>query len=321
MGAGDFLRTAAETPLQEQFLVAGVEASIATNSEPILAAARDSYCPLDRPATQPKLRLRFWVDPRGNSQPPWQKPYFRGLDHLIFGGFDSQNSFLVDLKSKSAFGRFSPAMGSEVEFWKARVFPAITSILAASVGITELHAGCVAREGRGILLAGESGSGKSTLALAFAQAGFRYLSDDRTYLSRAAGDLRAWGLSTQIKLRPEGARWFEDLAGLRSEVGRNPMESLWFDPVVNLGLERAKSCQPACVVFLHRRECTGFDLFKMSCEEAAAQLQGELMAEEPEAAKTQRSLIETVAKIPCWKLKYGGSPHSVARCLEARLFK
>ena len=75
------------------------------------------------------------------------------------------------------------------------------------------------------------------------------------------------------------------------------------------------------MVLLNRREHTGFDLFKMSAEEALEQLQGDLMVEDSEAAKTQRRLLEALVKIPCWQLKYGGSPQSVARCLEARLMR
>jgi hypothetical protein len=41
-----------------------------------------------------------------------------------------------------------------------------------------LHAGLVARNGRGILLGGPSGAGKSTVALSCVQAGFDYLADD-----------------------------------------------------------------------------------------------------------------------------------------------
>ena len=202
MGSGDFTRTAAETPLQAHYLVAGVKAAIATNSESILAAAGDCFHPVEQSAKEPQFRLRFWIDPRSSSTPPWPKPHFRGLDHLIYGGFDAQNSFLVDLRTRSVFGRFSPAMGSEPSFWKSRIFPAMTSILAASVGIVELHCGCVARDGQGILLAGRSGSGKSTLALAFAQAGFAYLSDNTTDSSRSGGNLSAVGTRGKSEAAP-----------------------------------------------------------------------------------------------------------------------
>ena len=138
---GDFLRKGAQTPLVEHYVMAGVPGSIATNSESILAAARGCFSPIANGAWEPRLHLRFWVDPRGSTQPPWPKPFFRGLDHLIFAGFDSQNSVLVDLASCRAIGRFSPAMGDHLVSWKTVIFPVLISMMGATVGITELHCG------------------------------------------------------------------------------------------------------------------------------------------------------------------------------------
>jgi serine kinase of HPr protein (carbohydrate metabolism regulator) len=47
-----------------------------------------------------------------------------------------------------------------------------------------LHASCVAREGRAVLIAGPSGSGKSDLALRLLDRGFTLVSDDRTIVRR-----------------------------------------------------------------------------------------------------------------------------------------
>ena len=50
-----------------------------------------------------------------------------------------------------------------------------------------LHASCVANDGRAVLIAGPSGSGKSDLALRLLDHGFTLVSDDRTIL-RKEGD-------------------------------------------------------------------------------------------------------------------------------------
>lgn len=50
-----------------------------------------------------------------------------------------------------------------------------------------LHATCVARDGRAVLLLGPSGSGKSDLALRLLDHGFSLVSDDRTLL-RLSGE-------------------------------------------------------------------------------------------------------------------------------------
>lgn len=54
-----------------------------------------------------------------------------------------------------------------------------------------LHAGCVALDGRGLLIIGPSGSGKSSLALSLMALGADLVSDDRTILTLRGGELHA----------------------------------------------------------------------------------------------------------------------------------
>ena len=319
MGAGDFLRKEAQTPFLEYYLMAGVPGSIATNSESILAAARACFCRVASPAPEPRLHLRFWADPHGSSQPPWPKPFFRGLDHLIFAGFDSQNSILIDLRTRRAIGRFSPAMADHQDSWKTVIFPVLISIMGATVGITELHCGCVAREGSGVLLVGSSGAGKSTLALAMAQAGFTYLADDRTYVSNWEGEIAAWALPTLLKLRLEATDWFKGLGKLRRVSASRGESAVWIDPASRLGIDRTQRCKPTGLIFLQRQKYPTLDLSTMPADQAAHQLEADLMVEEADAAEGQRGMIESLVNLPCWRLEYGGSPQAVAHFLKSRL--
>lgn len=54
-----------------------------------------------------------------------------------------------------------------------------------------LHASCVAVEGRAVLIGGPSGSGKSDLALRLLDRGFTLVSDDRTIVRREGSKLIA----------------------------------------------------------------------------------------------------------------------------------
>lgn len=63
-----------------------------------------------------------------------------------------------------------------------------------------VHAGCVAREGRGIVLAGPMEVGKSTLVTALVLDGFGYLSDELAAVSLADGSLHPY--SRPIGLDP-----------------------------------------------------------------------------------------------------------------------
>jgi len=272
MGSRDFLQRDAETPLSGRYLAAGVPCELSTNFEPILEAASESFFPIHGSQSLPALHLRFWVDARAQSRPPWPKPYFRGLDHLVFAGFDSQNSMMIDLRTRRAIGRFSPAMGADTVFWKTISFPVLLSMMGASVGITELHCACVVEDENGLLLAGRSGSGKSTLSLALAQAGCAFLSDDRTYLSEYKGRLSAWGLPTLLKLRPDAKAWFPQMKDLVLPLAWSSEQAVQIDPSLQLGLKRARRCQARWLVFLERLERPAFQLKVMPRAEAAARL-------------------------------------------------
>ena len=54
-----------------------------------------------------------------------------------------------------------------------------------------VHATTVAKDGRGVVIAGRSGSGKSDLALRLIDRGFMLVSDDQTLISKSDGVLMA----------------------------------------------------------------------------------------------------------------------------------
>ena len=315
---GDFLRRDAETPMTEHFLMAGVVGAISTNCKTILTAARHCFPRHDVQTGEPGLRLRFWVDPKGPTETPWPKPFCRGMDHLVFAGFDSQSAMLVDLRGRRAIGRFSPAAAADAARWQAVIFPIVISLMGAAVGITELHCACVSRAGRGVLLAGPSGAGKSTLALALARAGFALLTDDRTYLSSKEGRMTAWGLATPIKLRPDAVAWFSELQDAARRAPLNAEQALRIDPTLEMGLQRLHACEPQALVFLHRQDRATFELSPMPPSEAAAQLAEDLMVEPSDSAERQQRMIAELVARPCWRLRYGGTPQAVAEEFRRR---
>jgi hypothetical protein len=319
MSPCDFLHKNAETPLCDYYMAAGAVCCLLTNSEDLLAAARDSFLPIDLPPLGIDLSIRFWVDHSDKAQPPWPNPYVRGLDHLVFAGFNAGSSFVADLNQRRVIGRFSPAMAADASYWKTVIFPMLLTITAATVGIAELHCACVARGDDGLLLAGPSGSGKSTLALALAQIGFAFLSDDRTFCSLENGEVRASGLPTRIKLRPEAVDWFP---GLRSELamGAHAMPSdFWFDPEEFSGVKRTRRCRPSTVIFLERKDTPEFQLSPLPSTEALKRLNTELMPELPDASLKRLRTIEKVAEAPGWLLQYGGKPLTVAQKISQHL--
>ncbi|MCC6174180.1 MAG: hypothetical protein IT305_02655 [Chloroflexi bacterium] len=78
---------------------------------------------------------------------------------------------------------------------------AITSLAVEVLGqhFLLLHAGAVARDGRGMLLPGASGSGKSTLTAGLVAAGFALASDEVAMLDPATLELLPFARSVSVK--------------------------------------------------------------------------------------------------------------------------
>jgi hypothetical protein len=320
----DFFRRDAQTPLHRRFLTAGAVCAIHTNCEQILEAAHQTFLPLQSDSRDTDFSLRLWVDSQSSSQPPWPKPFVRGLDHLVFASFDSDSSMLIDLRKRHVAGRFSINMGADRNYWQAVIFPMLMSIVAASVGIVELHCACVVKDNKGYLLAGASRSGKSTLVMALAHGGFAFLSDDRTFCSAGKDGLSAWGVVPSVKLRHEAKIWFDELAQREPTDIQGGESILRLEPESQLGLARAKFCEPESLIFLDQRDLDQrggpqFCLQAMSPRDAAQRLDQELMAETPALMENQRKIIDRLVAITCWQLQYWGDPRVIAPRLARHL--
>ena len=167
------------------------------------------------------------MDADDATQQPWPKPYVRGLDELVFVGLNARSSILADLRKRLIIGRISPALVDDSRYWRTVVFPILFSVVAGSIGLVELHASCVASDQNGIVLVGPSRSGKSTLALAFVEAGFQLLSDDRVFASVQRDGLLAFGLSRPLKLRRDAMSWFQQARAVK-QMDRQGEESVYY---------------------------------------------------------------------------------------------
>jgi hypothetical protein len=315
MSAGDFLCQDAATPLCEFYTTAGAVCRLSTNCEPLLEAARESFLPVEEPIASVDFSVRFWVDHTNSAPQLWPKPRVRGLNHLVFTGFDSGSSMLADLRRRRVIGRFSASIGNDRSYWKTVVFPVLLTITSASVGIVELHCSSVAKQQKGLLLVGAGRSGKSTLAVALGQEGFGFLSDDRTFCSWQNGKLSAWGLATTVKLRSDAGKHFRELQAKQPKYLANGEWGFRLEPDLALGLECVRRCEPRLLVFLERSQYPRFRLTDLSLEEARARLEEDLMAELPDAAAAQMGVIGKLAELNCFLLQYGGRPQVVAKKL------
>ena len=317
MTTTDFLKREAHTPLCGTFVVAGAVAEIRTNSESILTIAEQCFPRMTERPSVCELRMRLWVDPEGISRAPWPLPYFRGLGHLIFGGFDSQSSVIIDLKSRRISGRFSPAMAADDHYWKRVIFPRLITGIGSAIGVVELHCACLSWNGRGLVLFGAPGAGKSTLALALALQGFSLLSEDWTYFSRSNRDLAAWGLPSGVKLLPDAVRHFPELANFETSIGLNGEEAYQTLPERDFGISLERCCRPKWLVLLDRGGEPAFDISMLSAADAAEILCRDLLPQSAKVLCQQERMVQGLVANGCWRLRYGGHAQDIASALAS----
>jgi hypothetical protein len=236
---------------------------------------------------------------------------------MVFAGFGERSSLLVDLHTRRVIGRFSTTMGADRDYWKTVIFPILLSIIAGTVGVVELHASCVAKDDRGLILLGPSRSGKSTLSMALTQAGFRFLSDDRTFCALRLGRLQAYVLPRPLKLRREAAHWFDEFRDREATHVHESEPVFHCDPNRRFGRQHLPRCEPKLLVFLERQESPGFCVKLLNCSEARSRIEADLLAEASEAAEKQAAIIDNLLSIPRVQLRYGGRPQFIAQEISA----
>jgi hypothetical protein len=126
-------------------------------------------------------------------------------------------------------------------------------VLAAldQVYFTPLHAACVSREGRSVLLCGDSGAGKSCLTYACVRRGWTLVADDAVHLAPFPENTVAGG-SSVIRLREPARALFPELRGDPAGVAPNGKVAIEVAPGTH-GFSATRFASPSHIVFLSRR--------------------------------------------------------------------
>jgi hypothetical protein len=243
---------------------------------------------------------------------------FRGNGHLVFTSLP-EGVFVMDLLRRHITGRVTPRAAGDGEFWHHTLLPIALGVLGPSMRIAPLHCACLSGNAGGLLIAGVSGAGKSTLAAALAQLEFDIVSDDWTYIRQTANRLFACGLSAPVKLLPDAVNHFPQLC---RETPRPSMNGEIAFQVSAGALQSryASSCEPIALLFLERNVEPGFEIarvdgdsgrefFQRSAERLPHILAGPI--------RERNRLIECVAGLPSFLLRYSGPPQPAAHALRS----
>jgi hypothetical protein len=314
--------------LKDTFSLCGVEIEVGATEE--VAALIGSRLRFFRsPGTRPAsvvFDIRagaadgFAAAPDGSGRPVYDMPYgqlmyFEELDQLFTEYPGHLRMFCSPATGLVQSAVLGDGPGRVLAAYPFFVIPLIEAMKRK--GRFSLHAGCVAREGRGVLLAGMSGSGKSTLTAALVADGWDFLTDDMAFVARQGRAISAWGLSGTIDCSDDTAGM---LAELRHLAGRPMLAGRDKHPVDverAFGILPVRECRPHALVLPtisgERRSVLKTVTASSALRELAPNV---LLTRNADAQAHLDMLAELVREVPCYSMATGTDLLFASRCLQ-----
>jgi hypothetical protein len=230
----------------------------------------------------------------------------------------------VRLVCAPAEGRIELAIvGTDPEGPVLATQPLLTIALLETMkrfGRYPLHAGAVAREGRGLLLAGASGAGKSTLTVAMVRAGLDCLTDDMVFLHPTDGGVVASGLPDPVDVTPTTVGLIPELGHLAGRPFRPGRDKHAVRLEEVLGATLVPSCLPVAVVWPRVVPGARPELTPLRPAEALVELAPNLLLTEPVATQAHLdALADLVRTVPCYTFRVGADLGAAASYLSGLL--
>ena len=184
--------------------------------------------------------------------------------------------------------------------------------------IQPLHAGLVARNGQGVMLAGGGGAGKSTAALCCLTGGFDFLGDDYIVLESAEdGSFTGHSLYSSAFLDPEHLTRFSGLAS-HAVRGRYAEEDKHLLLLSKLFAGRLPARVPIRYVLLPRVRAGGQARLAVATRgEALRRLVPSCLLRGPRLGREGfKVLVKLVERVECRWLDLGADLEAVPRVVE-----
>jgi hypothetical protein len=224
---GDPALARTKMPFREMFFPLGFPVMMATNCRAVLDAAGESWGTFTKLFDTEPLSINVGVTSAESPVCP-PTPVCRIREHLMTNIADAENHAVLDHSLGCAVVWVTAAALEHRDYFRYFFLESIAMCGISSRFATGIHAGCVSFGEAGVLLCGDSGAGKSTLSYACARAGWRYVTDDGSYLVHGRGDRLVVGNCSQVRFRPTAEALFPELRGravmARAGVGKPSLE-------------------------------------------------------------------------------------------------
>lgn len=313
----DSLRRTIELDQRITLYPLGFPLALRSNDSRVLEAAAMSWGLFAQRFTESPLDIRVIVGGDNGVELPAQ-PAFRAQGQLTAIVADRFNFATFDYSKGLGFAWIQESVAGDPAYLRWFFLEAMVYCLLTERRLTPIHAGCVAMDARGVLLAGDSGAGKSTLAFGCARLGWTFVSDDVVWMLRRDDDRRVLGLPHRARLRPDCVNFFPELGGHPAGIGVNGK------PVLDVSLRdfpaisSAPECRVAACVFLRRGNSQRPELTRVDAEDAFNRLaEGMVVYDEQPRVEQLRSL-RRMTEAPAYELHYSGI-ESAAETLQRLL--
>jgi len=300
----DFSRHEIDAPalsLHKMFYPLGFPAEVRTNCTGVLEIMEELWGKFERQHdTEPILADVHVVEGSSTECPP--APVYRYMAPLLLGVADGDNYCVSDLqRSKSQITISRAAIQSKLYAGYFLLGSPVTHV--ATRFTTPVHAGCVALDGKGVLLCGDSGAGKSTLSYACARAGWTFISDDGSFVINDREDRMVTGDCHRVRFRPTTAELFPELEGLEitPRAAGKPSIELPTAPMPHMSC--AQNAQVDYIVFVNRYSGGAQELRPYRKDVARYAMQQTFYGL-PEVRKKNNETIERLLEAEVFELRY-----------------
>jgi hypothetical protein len=300
-----------DLPLCRTFYPLGFAVEIITNDPEVLCAADESFGHRRLRHGSAGLQIRIGVAGNGGAQCP-PEPTRREYNHLYSLVAETENQALLDLRTYANFVWLNRSALKNRLYLRNNFLEKVVYLLLGVSVVTDLHAGCVSKNGKGILLCGDSGAGKTTLSYACARAGWTYTSDDTSYLINRLSMPRVIGHAHRVRFRPAAKELFPELEH-REITPRMEGKASIEVPMGELPpIDAATEAAVSAIVYLNRYSGAKAGLIPLPERTATERMSKDLYSAGEIRTKHEK-VLEKLASIPTFELQYCELDHAIEK--------
>jgi hypothetical protein len=300
----------AELSLKAVYYPLGFPTEVRTNSSEALEIIDTLWNKFQQQwDTEPIISEIHMVEDDSSECPP--EPVYRIVRPLLLGIADGSNYSIADMERDRVQIVVSRA-ALRHKLYAGYFLLAASGSITATRYATPIHAGCVAFDGKGVLLCGDSGAGKSTLSYACARAGWTYISDDGTYLINHRNDRLVTGDCHRVRFRPTAAELFPEIRGLEITPRAAGKPSIELPTAPMSHIRRAQTANAEFLVFLNRRSGKSPQLVPY-CKGVARNFARQSLFSLPKARAMQHQAIDRLLEADVFELHYSDLDWAIQR--------